>query len=205
MASRDEQPAESTVSASQTSDEAYNQWLVLRAQDGDAEALRELVDRWSGPLQRQAMRLTGRPDAAADATQEAWLVIVRSLRKLNDPACFRRWAYQIVSRKCADWVRRQQRMRATTEPLNEEPSTTDQQGSSRAETVDLEHELQQLSSQDRVLLAMHYADEMPLAEIAEAMDLPLGTVKSRLYHVRQRLKQSIEKKQTFPSSQGAKP
>lgn len=179
-------------------DDAYNQWLVIRAQSGEEDALEELVERWSPRLGRHAMRLTGNADGAAEAAQEAWLGIVRGLDRLDDPACFRRWAYQIVARRCADWIRRRQRSRNTTEPLTDEPPTPAADNTTTDRRDAVRRMLKSLPRQDQALLAMHYSDGMPLAEIAEAAGLPVGTVKSRLYHARQRLKSAIERDQENP-------
>lgn len=176
-----------------SSEEAYDQWLVLQAQAADEKALIELVERWIPRLKRHAMRLTGRPDAASDVSQEAWLAIVRGLGRLQDPACFRRWAYQIVSRRCADWVRKQQRIRATTEPIQEDPLTREPNDAEDSKLSALQQALRELPAKDRTLLAMHYLEEMSIREIAEAFQLPEGTVKSRLFHSRQRLKRVITK------------
>ena len=73
-------------------DPAYDELLVLRSQDGDRGALDELVNRWQGRFFRHACRLTANPDSARDAVQEAWIAIVRGLRRLDDPARFGPWA-----------------------------------------------------------------------------------------------------------------
>ena len=172
-------------------EEALDQWLVLRAQDGEEEALRRLIARWSVRLKRHAARLTGDAHGAADVSQEAWIAIVRGLARLEDPACFRRWAYRIVTNKAADWVRRRQTSRARSGPLVEEPAAAKSEPPD--ERLDaLDSALAKLPDNDRTILAMHYTETMPLAEIAEALGLPVGTVKSRLYHARQRLKATLE-------------
>ncbi len=175
-----------------TAEETFDQWLVLRAQEGDEAALRRLVERWSLRLQRHALRLTGQADAAADVSQEAWLAIVRGLRKLNDPACFRRWAYQIVSRRCADWVRARQRQRATITNLVEEPAAVETPEITDHRIALLQQALAKLASQDRTMLAMHYLEKMSLQEIAEALLIPMGTVKSRLHYSLMRLRRVLE-------------
>ncbi len=86
-------------------DRALDELLVLRCQDGDGGAMDELVRRWHGRLLRHAWHLTRREDAASDVTQDAWVGIVRGIRRLSDPAMFRVWAYRIVTHKCADWMR----------------------------------------------------------------------------------------------------
>ena len=176
-----------------SSDEAYDQWLVLRAQAGEQEALRRLVDRWSLRLRRHAMRLTGNPDGASDVCQEAWLAIVRDLRRLDDPACFRRWAYRIVGNKCVDWVRRRQKRRAQTTQLAEEPVAPRGADEPPEQRDEVRAALARMTAKDRAILALHYTEDMPLREIADAMSLPLGTVKSRLYHARQRLKEALSR------------
>ena len=86
-----------------------DQLLVMDAQDGDAEAMDKLVSRWQKPLWQHAHRLTCDSQAAWDITQQAWLGIIKGLRKLNDPANFRAWAYRITTNKSIDWIKRRKR------------------------------------------------------------------------------------------------
>jgi RNA polymerase sigma-70 factor (ECF subfamily) len=179
-----------------TPDDIHDEWLVLRCQSGDVTALAELVERWQPRLVRQAARLTGRPDAAGDVVQATWLAIIRGLGRLDDPACFRRWAYRIVDNKCADWVRARQRDRGrasplTVEPVDRNPSSND----STDEITRLRSAMAQLSAEHRATVSMFYLDEMPLAEIAQVLSLPIGTVKSRLHYARRELQAVIEKGQ----------
>ncbi len=71
-----------------TPDQIYDEWLVIRSQDGEVAALTELVSRWNGRLIGFAMGLTGEEAAALDAVQGAWLVAARDIGKLRDPARF---------------------------------------------------------------------------------------------------------------------
>jgi RNA polymerase sigma factor (sigma-70 family) len=180
-----------------TPDDIHDQWLVLRCQDGDAAALAELVERWQPRLLRHAWRLTGTVDAAADVAQIAWIAIIRGLSKLNDPACFRRWAYRIVGNKSADWVRARQRERAQAGPLTLDPADprdSDGQRENRQDDVAiLRTAMKQLAPEQRTVLSMFYHEEMPLAEIAQTLALPLGTVKSRLHYARLALKEVLER------------
>lgn len=177
-----------------TPDDIYDELLVLRRQDGDDAALAELVERWHPRLLRHAQRLTGLPDAAGDVVQASWVAILRGLNGLEDPACFRRWAYQIVTHKCADWVRARQRDRAGAGPLAAEPvdeeSTVE---SAQDESTLLVEALKQLPPDHKAVLSMFYLDEMSLAEIAESLSLPVGTVKSRLHYAREKLKVLLER------------
>lgn len=180
-----------------TPDDIHDEWLVLRCQEGDAEALGELVERWQPRLLRHASRLTGTADGAADVVQTAWIAIVRGLDGLNDPACFRRWAYRIVGYKSADWVRARQRDRAETGPLSTDPTdqspAEDQTKGAEDEIVVLRAAMKKLSPEHKTILSMFYLEEMSLAEIRQTLALPLGTVKSRLHYARNALKEILER------------
>jgi RNA polymerase sigma-70 factor (ECF subfamily) len=179
-----------------TPDDVYDELLVIRCQEGDAAALAELVRRWQPRLARQAMRLTGGSGEAGDVVQEAWLAIVRGMRRLDDPACFRRWAYRIVTNKCADWTRRRQRERAAVVSLAAEPAdSASPPGESQDDLTAIGTALKTLPNQQRAILAMFYLDSMPIRLIADALALPEGTVKSRLHHARNHLKDVLERRQ----------
>ena len=85
--------------------------LVMDAQTGDRSAMEALVRRWQKRLWLHALRLTGDREAAWDVTQQAWLGIVKGLRRLRDPARFRAWAYRIISNESADWIRKKTSLR----------------------------------------------------------------------------------------------
>lgn len=170
--------------------------LVLRAQGGDAQALTDLVRRWQRPLHRHALHLTGHEDVAADVVQETWLAVARGIRRLQDPACFPRWVFQIASRKCADWVRGQQRQRDLAKQRTDSAIAERSDEDRSDDVARLREGLKRLPGDRRALLAMCYLDGMSIAAIAQALGVPSGTVKSRLHHARQELKQLLERSQT---------
>jgi len=178
-------------------DKAYDEWLVLRSQDGHAEAFELLVARWQPRLLRYARRLLaserGAADAGHEAVQEAWLAIVRGLGRLQDPARFRTWAYRIVSRRCIDRFRRRHRDRQLTEAVAREAARDASEGSP-AEAPDhgLRAALRRLDPMHRCVLELRYLDGLNVREVAEALDIPVGTAKSRLFHARKRLKRTME-------------
>jgi len=180
-----------------TPDDIHDEWLVIRCQDGDQSALPELVERWQPRLFQQAMRLTGKADAASDVVQEAWVAIVRGVNRLDDPSCFRGWAYRIVTNKCADWVRRQQLRRARTTSMTDEPVDRNSIAVDQSDDITILREaLKQLSHEQRAILSMFYLDGMSTREIARAFSMPAGTVKSRMHYARAELKQVLERKET---------
>lgn len=178
-----------------TPDDIQDELLVMRCQDGDRQALGDLVRRWQPRLVQYAGRLVNGPDAAADVVQEAWLAIVRGLARLDDPARFRPWAYRIVTHKCADWTRRRQRSRATEASLVSDPvAPTPPQADASDEVEMIRKALRQLPNQQKAILALFYLDGMSVRLIAEILSLPEGTVKSRLFHARGHLKEVLERR-----------
>ena len=177
-----------------TADQIADELLVLDSQAGDTTAWQRLVERWQPKLFAQAFRLAGTREGAADITQESWLAIVRSLRRLDDPARFRFWARRIVANKSADWIRQQQRQRKLVEAAtrNAERHVV-VEDTARRERVELvRRAIRQLPIDQRKLLAMFYSEGKSIRQIAAWLGIPQGTVKSRLHSIRRELKTYLE-------------
>ncbi len=183
-----------------TLEDIQDELLVLQSQEGDADAMKTLIARWQPRLGRLAWRLTGERETAQDIVQDVWLAIVRGLTRLDDPARFRSWAYRIVSNKCADWTRRRMVQRSVAEDLRDGAATTSggpsNETDSESEVARMRGALTKLPHEQRAILSLHYLDGMSVKEIGRALNVPAGTVKSRLYHARNRLKQVLERVET---------
>ena len=166
--------------------------LVLAAQAGQAEAFAQLAARWQAGLLRQAGWRTGDHEGAAEVVQDAWAAIVRGLPRLRDPACFSAWARRIVDRRAAEWVRRRQRSRLRSAELADAAEVEAPAGALEAKILRLRAAIARLDSEIRLMLAMFYVERMTVAEIGQALGIPAGTVKSRLYHARERLRAILE-------------
>jgi RNA polymerase sigma-70 factor (ECF subfamily) len=155
--------------------DAHQRSLVLRAQSGDREAFDSLLRDIGTPLLRYVTRVTGDIAMAEDAVQETLIAIVRKISWLNDASLFRAWAYRIASREAFRLLRKSRRYVEPVEELTylEEPSDPWQRERLLAS-------LEQLSPASRAVVTLHYLEEMPLADVAAVLDIPLGTVKSRL-------------------------
>jgi RNA polymerase sigma-70 factor, ECF subfamily len=178
--------------------QVLTEWLVLAARAGDETAFRELHALWRVDVRRLAMARVERREFAEEIVQDAWIDIARGLPRLEDPACFPRWALRIVERRCVDWIRRRQRdrQRATQAAASAEllapmpaPSTTELPD----DVVRLRAAIAQLPPDERELLHLYYELGRSVAEIAEILDRPPGTVKSRLFSVRESLRQALER------------
>jgi len=167
------------------SEQLVDEILVMDCQSGRGQALDMLVSRWQKRLWHYARRLTGSSEAAWEVTQESWLGIVRGIRRLNDPARFRAWAYRIVTNKSRDWIRKKSKQA----PADEAFERVSREGALTNETsADLETILGRLSERNRTVLTLHYLEEIGLAEIAKILRVPKGTVKSRLHTARAEFK-----------------
>ena len=175
-----------------TTQQLVDELLVMRCQDGDADAMRELVSRWQRPLWRYAYRLTGREEAAWDAIQDAWLAVIRGLRRLDDPRRFRQWVYRIVTNKAADWIRKRRRHRKFGEHLDADPPAAAAADDAAAE--DVRAALRLLPRRQRVVLSLRYLEGFNVGEIASVLRVPAGTVKSRLHGARKELKRLLRRR-----------
>ncbi len=174
-----------------TSDVVVDEYLVVRSQLGDAEAFGLLVRRWQDRMVRHAFRITDDAEVAKDVAQESWVAVVRGLRSLRDPARFPAWALRIVANKSRDWVRREGARRRALGRVDSDdwssaaPLRTDAVVRVRAALAELE-------PGRGILLRRFYLEGKSIAEIAEAMGIPEGTVKSRLFHARDALRARLE-------------
>lgn len=164
----------------------YDEYLVISAQSGDRVALDRLIKRWQPRFLRHAGRLLGDGESARDPVQEAWVDILRGLNSLADPAAFPAWAFRIVSRR----ARRPAGVAAQTqdpEALETLPASDDVNWDDFSDAA-LTQAMSLLPGPQRAALALFYLEDMSVAEIAVALDVPPGTVKTRLMHARMKLR-----------------
>lgn len=138
-------------------------------------------------------------DQARDAAQTGWVEIVASLRRLTDERAFPAWAYRIVSRACARQVAGAIRRRQLSNDLAGEAMAETQRAPDgpdiqldAARVLEL---IQRLPPDHYSAIALFYLEEMSVAEVAVALDIPVGTVKTRLLHARRRLRTFLEEKE----------
>lgn len=177
----------------QPADRIFEQWLVLQSQSGDQEALRILIGRWNKRLVRHAMRYTNDVEGAKDAAQESWIAIIRNLHTVKDARGFGAWALRIAGRKAIDWTRKAKRLRVNADHHANTVHNTEPYDESPDERVEvLRRELRNLPDNHRHVLTMFYLEGYAIKEIAAALNVSVGTVKSRLFHAREHLKKQIK-------------
>lgn len=170
--------------------------LVTAARNGDRQAFSQLILATTPSSFRLASAILGSGAGAADATQNALVAAWRELPQLRDAERFDAWFLRILVNECRMHLRRDGRPRDV--PMHDDPEGLGRLvGTSRAvpprDAVDLvERAFERLDPDDRVLVVLHYLDDRPLNEIAEAAHMPLGTVKWRLHEARRALLQALE-------------
>jgi RNA polymerase sigma-70 factor (ECF subfamily) len=174
------------------SGQTYDELLVLKCREGDPEAFEELLCRWQKRLWQHAWRLVGREDEAWDVLQDALVGIAKGIAGLESPGAFGAWAYRIVTFKSRDHLRRESRRRNLKQSYEDESARTAAAPARDGRAARLKDAVRKLPGSDRALLALKYEDGFDIESIAAILDIPPGTVKSRLYHARQRLKRAME-------------
>lgn len=149
--------------------------LARHVADGDEHALRELLRRYEQPLARFLYRQTGGRDVD-DLYQETWLRVVRHAARFDPTRRFSTWLFQIAVNLCRDWHRRPP---PEPHPLDDGPAP-DQHARTDA-ALDAQQLLAQLPAAQREVVVLRYYEDLSEDEVATILDIPKGTVKSRLH------------------------
>ena len=168
------------------------------ARRGDPAAFEAIIATRVAGAFRLAAAILGHEADPADAVQNALVAAWRELPRLRDPDRFDAWFHRILVNECRMQIRRTSRARevhagdATTswDRLDDlsQASTLD-----RIEVLDLlEGAFEELNAEDRTMVVMHHLEDRPLAEVAAALHMPVGTVKWRLHEARQTLQRALE-------------
>jgi RNA polymerase sigma-70 factor (ECF subfamily) len=177
--------------------------IVERALTGDAEAFGELVRRWERRIFALTYGMLGREEDARDATQETFLAAFRNLRGFRGEAKVSSWLHRIAVNQC---ISRQRRAKVRSEsalgdeqdhdagsfatPVSESPVRVVE---GRQETLAVRRAINSLPIELRQVVVMKEFEELTFREIADALDLPLSTVKSRLYTAFKQLQMRLQK------------
>ncbi|HEY6058875.1 MAG TPA: sigma-70 family RNA polymerase sigma factor [Candidatus Limnocylindrales bacterium] len=166
--------------------------LVVRAQHGDEEAFASLAFAIGDRLHAVAHRILRDTDLAEDATQQALLAIWRNLPQLRDPARFDAWSYRLLVHACYAEGRR---TRTWSPNLRALPSPEPASAGGLSSVVDrdqLERGFRRLSIDHRAVVVLHHYLDLTLDEVAEALGVPVGTVRSRLHHAMRGLRAALD-------------
>lgn len=173
-----------------------DEWLVVRCQLGERTAFDDLIQRWAPPLWKYVRRLTGDDTVADDVTQDVWVRVLRGIGRLRDGSKLRPWLFGIARRALMDRLRAQYADPVLTDADPIDFPAPQSLATLEEDLATMELALARLPAIEREVLTLFYLRELSLAEVAEVLGVPVGTVKSRLFRSRQMLRREIETKGT---------
>ena len=165
--------------------------LVEQAQRGDREAFTRLAFELSDRLFAVAHRILRDFDSAGDALQVTLLRIWRDLPALRDPSLIEAWAYRVLVRACHDELRKLRRQAPALHLLAVDGAEEDP-AISIADREQLDRAFRTLTSEQRAAIVLQYYRDLTLSEIADVLQVPIGTVRSRLHYAKRALRSAIE-------------
>lgn len=172
---------------------ALSAYLVASTRQGDAKACAQLAQLASPRLLTHASRLLGDPEQARDIVQSAWEDILKGLPKLRDDHAFLPWALQITTRKVARLIRKRQQDRQMSQGYAAEAETlVDDHAGLGSDAAAVRSAVMSLGPDHRATIALFYLEDLSVAEVAAALDVPIGTIKTRLMHARAKLRSLLE-------------
>jgi len=176
------------------SDHIINEELARRYQSGDKEALKELIRRFNSSLVTKIYSQTRNRESVEDIVQECWYAIINNLDEIKFQIGFEAWAMNIARNKAIDWIREQQKVRKRRQLLTDykDVSAKDENGELRlTQLQEIRARMVLLPQAQRIIVELFYKDNLSLIEISEILNISKGTVKSRLFAARERLKRLI--------------
>lgn len=185
--------------------------LVARAQAGDLESFNQLVTRWERPIFALAYRTLGREEDARDVVQEAFLRAYRGLRGFKGQAKFSSWLYRITVNLCRDWIRRERRAPVVQVPEGTDPVDLADDMAAPVESVEdlvsrremsqaVARAMAELPEEQRAAILLKEYHGLTFQEIADLLECPLSTVKTRLYQGLSVLRRRLERRQAEEAS-----
>jgi len=159
--------------------------LIARVRKGDVEAFNLLVSRWEKRVFNYVLRLVGSSENALDLSQEVFLKAWQNIRKLEDPARFGPWLYRIAHNEAYSLLRKRRPETAFAETAEGETNPLERYAAAPAFPVEMTlavaAALDRLTSEQREAVVLKVYEGFKFEEMAEILECPVSTVKSRLY------------------------
>jgi RNA polymerase sigma-70 factor (ECF subfamily) len=165
--------------------------LVARYQRGDRAAFATLVERHQTRVYNLALRVTGNPEDAADATQDAFIQALRKLSSFRGDSAFTTWMHRVTVNACYDILRKRRRQPMLHVVSDDPDGPTHEPGPPQADhadevtgSLDAQEALRHVPDEYRAVLVLADVHDLPFQEIAKILEIPIGTVKSRAHRGR---------------------
>ena len=169
-----------------------DQELVIRAQRGDGEAFASLALACGDRLHAVAHRILRDVELAEDATQQALLAIWQNLPKLRDPARFEAWSYRLLVNACYDEGNRRRTWKPNLHVLHDDEQPAPDALDQVHDRDQLERGFRRLSVEHRAVVVLHTYLDLSIDEIADALGVPAGTIRSRLHYAVRALRAALD-------------
>ncbi len=173
--------------------------LIAKAISGREDGFEEIVRRYQRPITNYVFRMLNDYDSSLDVTQEVFIKVYNSLERYSSEYKFSTWLYRIAHNAAIDYIRRRSPNQQSIETENkdgayqlqiESPNPTPEQDRERSEwRTEIEAVVKCLPSVYRELILLRHAQDLSYDEIAEITNLPLGTVKNRLFRAREMMRE----------------
>ncbi|WP_299443584.1 RNA polymerase sigma factor [uncultured Aquimarina sp.] len=168
----------------------FDSLLVMQYQSGSKKAAAILVKRWHAKLCKHAYWYTGDREISKDIVQDSWSTILGKISELKDTNSFGSWALTIVTRNAINYLRKQKKELEHLNSYKISATTSDKE--SNYENPDaillLKKTIKKLPYNQQLVLNLFYIEEYSIKEISEIIQISAGTVKSRLFNAREKLK-----------------
>jgi RNA polymerase sigma-70 factor (ECF subfamily) len=166
--------------------------LVQRAQHGDRDAFGLIAAAVATRFLAISRRILRDLDLAEDATQQALVAIWRDLPQLRDPARFDAWSYRLLVRACYAEGRALRRWSPNLRVLPEDAPAASNALDEVIDRDQLETAIRRLSVDHRTVLVLHHYADLPLDRIAQVLEIPIGTVHSRLHYAMRAMRAALD-------------
>ena len=186
--------------------------LLQGCRAGEPHAIETLVRQYQGVVYRVCLSILNDPADAEDATQETFIAAIKSLAGFRGDSAFRTWLYAIAVNCCRRYLKRRNRSHALqtslklVSPAFSDPSSDPEHTMIRTQTADaLREAIAALDEDHRLPVILRYYHEVPVTEIAQILGINEGTVHSRLFNARERMRGLITVRETlFHDKRGAR-
>lgn len=187
--------------------------VISRARRGEQAAFRELLDRYRAPVFNLCLRMLKNRDDAEDIAQEVFIKVFGMLERYDERYAFRSWLFKIAANQCIDFIRKNRvKLLSLDEPVKYKGEEIEREFPDEAPAPDEEVERVQLGKllleiaeelppHYRSMIVLRHQEQLSYDEIAEILDLPLGTVKARIHRARAMMKDKLRKRRVMDRPQ----
>ncbi len=175
---------------------ARDAWMACRCQLGEPGAFDALVSEMERPLFYYLLKLLGNEDAALDVLQEVWVKVFRGIGALRVPEALRTWLYRVARGTALNRVRDDDTRSGAEEPIGDDDEIAlnrfaDAPGITSESAFQVHEALDRIDRRSREVLVLLFLEGLTVAEIAAVVNVPEGTVKSRIHHAKKALREVL--------------